>query len=166
MSYRDSPEEQRHLRIQGTEPDRFLGAFFHEGQIAKRDLSPGIAIVEGDRANSVLATNEQPVIAVDPPHMRSKREAKRQQASSRRVVRMYLNGTFESVDRGLVIQACQAPDMRLSASDEFPGAEIFRGPRKRADALRCKQTRLDSRDDAGGDFILDSEDIAQFAVVT
>jgi len=55
--------------------------------------------------------------------------------------------------------------MRLGASDEFPGAAIFRGPRKGADALRCKQTRLDSRDDAGGDFILDGEDIAQFAVI-
>src|SRR6266849_3454489 len=206
MSYRDSPEEQRHLRIQGAEPDRFLGmlyrlavapgkcqavaeiavgcrgtriefdrpakssdrflgAFFHEGQIAERDLSPGIAIIDGDRANSVLATNEQPVIAVDPAHMGSKREAKRQQASSRRVVGMRLNGPFESVDRGLVIQARQAPDVRLGPSDEFPGPEIFRGPRKRADALRCKQTRLDSRDDAGGDFILDGEDIAQFAVI-
>src|SRR6202040_973965 len=92
MSYREGPEKQRHLRIQRTEPDRFLGmlyrlaiapgkrqavaeiavgrrgtrieqnrpaksrdrflgAFFHEGQIAERDLSPGIAIIEGDRAN-------------------------------------------------------------------------------------------------------------------
>lgn len=133
MSDRDGSEEQRHLRVQRTEPngffgmlnrlaipsgkrqavaeiavgrrrtriefdgpaksrDRLLGALFHHGQIAERDLSPGIAIIDGRRANGVLATDEQAVIAIDPAHVSDKQKVKRQQASSRRVIRMALDG--------------------------------------------------------------------------
>ena len=206
MRDRDGSKEQRHLRIEGTEPDGFLGmfdrlaivpckcqavaeiavgcrgtrvepdrpakrrdrffaAFFHQGQIAERDLSPGIAVIDGGRANGVLTTDEQAVIAIDPAHMRREQQAKRQQASRRRVVRMGLNGTFESVDRGLVVGACQTPDMSLRASDQFPGSKIVGGSRKGANGLGREQARFDGGDDAAGDFILYSKNIPELAVV-
>ena len=50
------------LRLDGAPEgrDRLLGAPFHHRQIAERDLPPGIAIVERDRANGVLAAGVQP----------------------------------------------------------------------------------------------------------
>ena len=50
---------RRRIRIEVDRPakrrDRLLGAPFHHGPIAKRDVPPGIAIIEGDRPHGVLA---------------------------------------------------------------------------------------------------------------
>jgi hypothetical protein len=59
----------------GKRRERLLGAPFHQGAIAQRDVSPGIAIVEGNRSQGVLAPGEQPSIALDPPHVRGKHQA-------------------------------------------------------------------------------------------
>ena len=52
--------------------DRLLGAPFHHGQIAERDLSPWITVVERHRANGVLAAGVQRLAAIDPAHMGGK----------------------------------------------------------------------------------------------
>ena len=55
--------------------------------------------------------------------------------------------------------------MRLRASHELPGAEVVRGTRKRANALRGQQVGLDGCGDAAGDFVLHGEDVAELPVV-
>ena len=129
-------------------------------------MPPGIAIIERDGARVACSRPaKQASLAIDPAHVRGKHQAKPQQASRRRVVRIGLDGPFEGVDRGLIVRLRHAPDMSLGARHKLPGAEIVRRARQGANALRGQQLRFDRRRDAAGDLVLHGEDIAELAVV-
>ena len=153
----DCPPERR---------DRFLGAPFHQCPIAERDVPPGIAIVERDRAHGVLAAGEQILLAIDPSHMRGKHQAEPQQASRRRVVRIGLDGAVRarrSPSRSppcVMRQTCVCARATSSQAPRSSG-----GSRQRANALRGQQSRLDCGGDAAGDLVLHGEDVAELAVV-
>src|SRR5262245_31209725 len=57
-------------------------------------MPPGEAIIEGDR----FAAGQQPLIAIDPAHVRGKQQVKRQQTSGGCVVRKGLSRSLEGVD--------------------------------------------------------------------
>jgi hypothetical protein len=87
-------------------------------------VPPGIAIIEGDRPYGVLVASEQPVFAINPSHVRGKRQAKPQESSGRRVFGIGLDRPLECADRGLMVRARQPPSMRLTASHELPSTNV------------------------------------------
>src|SRR5882757_634165 len=105
--------------------DRLLRAPFHHGPVAERDLSPRIAIVERNRPEDVLAAGEQALVPGGPAVMCCKYQAKTQEASGRRVVRISLDGALERPYCSCIVRSRETPDIRLCARHELPGSEII-----------------------------------------
>src|SRR5437764_12509682 len=90
-----------------------LRAPFHHGGITESDLSPRVELVECDCAQNMLAAGPQPLVAIDPPVVRSKHQAKGKQASCPCILRVRRNGARQCVPRSLIVRARQPPDVCL-----------------------------------------------------
>ena len=160
---------RRRIRIEGDRPaergDRLLGAALHHGRVGERDVPPRVTVVEGDRPNGLLTPRAQARLAVDPAHVRGKHVAETHQASSRRVVGIGFDGALQRLDSRRAVLARQAPEVRLRAGDQLPGAQVVGRTRKGADAFGRQQVGLDSRGDIAGDVVLHGEDVAEPSVV-
>jgi len=139
--------------------------FFHQRPIAERDMCPRVPIIERDRAHRMLAAQNKIAAAICPPHVSRKHQAKGEQATSGRVIRIGVDGALQLVHCLLAIVLRHSPEVRLCARDKLPGAEIVRLTRQRPHTFRGQKIRLNGRGHAVGDFILNREDFVDVAIV-
>ena len=135
---------------------------------AKNHPSPGLRRIEGKSLLGMPLSLSLLValLKVRPPvGLRRPPDCPAQDGMRLRITRLNLDGALQQGLRLLVLPLANSIDQAERTDDETPGVDALGRLVRRAEALFLVEVRLDRGDDVAGDFILDSKNVAQLAVV-